>query len=341
MPQQRVLHAVPVALWPTRYSNFTRCQIGPGVQLQRFVGPIASDIRSRHEGFPVPIGFTPTHLILVDQAKYLLALDARLKSEALSRPKAEFEAIDIRGIVRQTLIALTLTSRLAWTVGGYHAFDSSDADFPYTMGGYSHASTEAVSEHFRTSMPSGWFKPVDARRLRRISAQLDRYYRSGIWWNDRLSISLGYLWSAVCSSHAELAFVAMCMAMEALATTSSAEVTHTLAERCAVLARKRGPDRITAFTEIKQLYGLRSAIVHGRSGMRKGPVTYESLAITAKMSMVPRSKVLSLLGYLLDTIGGALSNGDLQAILRTRQSEDSEGKAVERYFEALLLAGRA
>jgi len=167
---------------------------------------------------------------------------------------------------------------------------------------------------------------------------LDRYYRTGIWWNDRLSVALGYLWSALTTSHPELSFTALCMALEAITTSANTEVTHILAERCALLARKTVSSRQAAYAELKQLYALRSKIVHGRSAPRKGSMTWETLAISAKYSMVPRAQVFCLLAYVIDVINGVLGNRALLKILYTKQSEDAESKAIDEYFQRLLLS---
>jgi hypothetical protein len=244
--------------------------------IQTFSGRLARDISRQVKTLPVQPGFAPTHLIVVDQATYLNALDARLVNEGRTRPSGEHEIVDMRGIARQVLISLTLVGRSTWQIGG-----------SFSSGGYSHAQTQSVSELLRWSAPTGWFSDITPVALRTTTCQLDRYYRTGTWWVDRLSVALGYLWSALTTTHAELAFAALCMALEAIATNANTEVTHILAERCSLLARKRMVERRDIYAEIKALYGLRSKIVHGRSAPRKGPITWETLSVTAKQSMVP------------------------------------------------------
>jgi hypothetical protein len=338
MPIQRVIHAVPIALYPATQLRFDRALLLPGVTLRCFTGPISTDIARRVEALPQKPSFIPTHIIVVNQATYLKGLDGRLKWEGLSRPVHEYEIIDIAGITRQVLVAIMLVGRLAWQVGGYHTFDFSDADFPYRSSGYSHAPTVQVSDLYRWAAPSDWFRDVGATALRKTATSLDRYYRSGIWWNDRLGVALGYLWSALTTTHIELSFAALCMALEAVASTANSEVTHILAERCAILARRSGPGRQLAYAEIKQLYALRSKIVHGRPTLRKGqPITSEALAITAKRSMVPCTQVFKLLSYVFDVTSGIQNSRALVTILHTRQSDNAESKAIDEFFLSKLL----
>jgi len=67
-------------------------------------------------------------------------------------------------------------------------------------------------------------------------------------------------------------------------------------------------------------------------------MTWETLAISAKYSMVPRAQVFCLLAYVIDVINGVLGNRALLKILYTKQSEDAESKAIDEYFQRLLLS---
>lgn len=339
MPIPRLILAVPVAITPANRIRFARANLLPGISIQTYTGRLAHDIEHRVKSFPEKPGFVPTHLVIVDQTTYLKALDSRLDIEGLIRPTTEHESVDIPGILRQVLISMTLVGRLKWQVGGYHKFYHSEPGFPFRSAGYSHAPTVHASILLRRSEPAVfWYNDVHHTSLRSTAVKLDRYYRTDIWWNDRLSVALGYLWSALTTTHPELSFVALCMALEAIATSKNTEITHILAERCALLARKTGPERQAAYAELKQLYDLRSKIVHGRSAPRKGPMTWETLAISAKYSMVPLTKVSSLLDYVIDVINSVLGNRALLNILYTKQSETNETKAIDEYFLRLLLS---
>ena len=103
--------------------------------------------------------------------------------------------------------------------------------------GYSHrGSVAAVSERFLFGATSEWRRPFDRVRVRKLALQLDPYYRTGIWWWDRVSVALGYVWAALLAEDAHLSYAALFMALEALCNTDKFEITHQLAERCAVLA---------------------------------------------------------------------------------------------------------
>lgn len=341
MVTQKLLHAIPVAIQPTAQLKFTRVSLHPGVSLQKAEGPLARKVKERSKTFSVQPGFGATHLIVVDQNAYFEGLDKRLKATGTARENGPFPHVDLDGIARQVLVALTLCSRCVWEVGGHHTFDHSDPGFPYSTAGYSHRETSRVSGLLRYYAPNGGFLNVRSRDLRVTCNLLDCYYRSGTWWVDRLSVALGYLWSALTTSHPELSFVALCMALEALASTSCNEITHILAERCATLVHKRGTARVLMYEEVKDLYNLRSKIVHGRSAPRKGPVNWETLAITAKDSTVPKSAVFRMLDVTIQVINGILDRPKILEILHVRRSEEQASDALIDYFQSLLLRGEA
>lgn len=339
MATQRRLYAIPVAIQQEKLVAFTRAALQTGVSLRRATGPLGRQVAERTKTHPVQPGFAATHLIVVDQADYFQGLDARLAAEGGTRDVGDFSHIDLDGIARQVLISITLLSHCTWQVGGTYTFDYPDSDFPYRSGGYSHRETVSVAQAFRYSAASGWFRDLKASELRRKCVQLDCYYRSGTWWFDRLSVALGYLWSGLTTTHSELAFVSFCMALEAIASTSNNEITHILAERCALLTESDLEHRLRAYSEVKDLYELRSKIVHGRSAPKKGPITSESLAITAKLSVVPHSELLRILAYVVAVINGVLRRPELMALLHVKRSEENASKALHEYFQRLLLRG--
>ena len=286
--------------------------------------------------------FVPTHLIVVDQNSYLAALDKRLAAAGTRREKPAREFLDVNGITRQVLVAVTLLGRSAWSYRGKLTFDHSDPDIPYNSPVFYEHPAEEVGALLRSQAPSDWYVRIGARQLRAMCEKLDRYYRHGSWRVDRLSVALGYLWSGLTSRHPELAFVALCTALEAIASTSQNEITHILAERCAVLAHSRGSDRVAMYREIKRLYKLRSGLVHGRLTLSKISIEQKRpLAVMAKQSLVPSSDVFKLLGVTIQVLNSVLARPPLLEILGAGRSEHTVSDAVDDYFLNLLLRGGA
>ena len=341
MATRRVRHVIPVEIQPSSRLKFERARLYEGVSIQLAKGPVARAVAKRTKSLPVQPGFLPTHLIVVEQNEYLKALDERLKLANTSRQKLDPEFVDVSGIYRQILVSVTLLGRCSWSVGGTHTFDHSDPGFPYSSAGYSHRPTESVGGLLRYMPTPDLFTDITSNALKETCRTLDCYYREGSWWVDRLSVALGYLWSGVTSQHPELSYVAFCMALEAIASTAQNEITHILAERCAVLCHPPGPGRVEFYTQVKDLYALRSKIVHGRSAPRKGSVNWETLAITAKRSIVPRSQVLRMFAVTTQVLVAVMSRPRLLEILHVRRSEEKASEALNEFFLALLLGGEA
>lgn len=326
-----ILHAVPVELQPEAFMPH-RAQLIPGVRLQRYTGAMAQQIDDFFERSRNRSGVLPTHLIVVDQSLYFEKLDERLRAEGKDRA---INYLDMPGITRQVLICATLLGRLTWTVAGSHTFKPLPGR-RVRHASYSSGLKWSVWPLLRGSS-EGWYSEVRPARLRAITTQLDLYYRTGNYWVDRLGVALGYLWSAMTSPHPELVFAALCMALEAIATTQRSEITHILAERCAILAAHGPQSRTQVYAQVKRLYDVRSKIVHGGSAPRRGPVTWESLAITAKSSMVPRTKLLEMFALTLDVINGVLRAPALLKILHTEGNEETAGRAIDAHFQSILL----
>jgi hypothetical protein len=317
----------------------SRVLLLPGMEFRKADGPLARELVTWSTNVREKQGFIATHMIVVDQAAYFAGLDARLRAlGGAIRDRQDNDHLDLDGLTRQVLIALTLCGRCVWEIGGNFTFVHSGRAARYRPAAYSHRDTQRTSPMFRYSAPAEWFLNIGPKPLRVLCTQLDRYYRSGVWWVDRLSVALGYLWSALTASHPELSFVALCMALEALTSTSQNEITHTLAERCAVLTCTSGSKRIALYREIKDLYGMRSRIVHGRSAPSKGrTLNWETLAITAKISLVPQSALFRMLDVALQVINAALRNRRLLGVLHVKRSEDKASAALNEYFQSLLL----
>lgn len=337
MTTQRLVHVIPVEIQPAAQLKFSRVSLQEGVSLRRAVGPLARYVSKRAKSKSIRLSFTPTHLIVVDQSNYLISLDKRLAASGTSREKPTFEYVDISAIARQVLVAVTLLGRSVWKFGGCHTLDHSGPDFPYSSAGFSPQPMSEVGGPLRYHSTSNWFQEVRPQDLRLCCELLDRYYRHGSWWVDRLSVALGYFWSGLTCPHAELAFVAFCTSLEAIASTSQSEITHILAERCAVLVHPPGPERVEMYLQIKKIYDLRSKIVHGRSALRKGNINRETLAITAKRSQIPQSQVVKLLGITIQVIQSVLKSPKFLELLHVKRSEEELSKAVEQYFRNLLL----
>ncbi len=353
--REQKLVVIPIAVAAARRLPFDRISLIPGVSLQKAEGPISRSIAEWRRGCharaakeqefrapPTP-AFTATHFITIDATKYLAALDRRLQTK-LTPTKNQDNADDlirsarlgITGIVRQVLMALSLTNHYGWHVGENYQFVRIPVRPYYRLVGVGYIPNESTSTLFQTHSIA---QPHDSdpANLRRVCRQLDLYYRGDHWHVDRFSVALGHLWSALTTPRPDLAFAALCMTLEAILSTSPNEITHTLAERCAIVTEHRGSERLRIFKDVKKLYGIRSTIVHGKSQPpKKGPITTKNPLITAKMSIIPPDELLTLLGITIRLINNVLTNRNLLLIMQKDQSSEETNKEINDYFLELL-----
>ena len=80
---------------------------------------------------------------------------------------------------------------------------------------------------------------------------------------DRISIVFYFLQSARSNPDLAVKIVDYCTCFEALFSTSSAELSHQLAERIAFFIGESNIERRDIFNNIKEAYGIRSRIIHG------------------------------------------------------------------------------
>ena len=309
--------------------------------MRSYAGQLAEAIGRTVARLPVSPGFTPTHMIVIDNERYLSELDVRLSAEGKRRDPADPMSPDIDGIVRQVLVGFTLIGRIGWTFGGIHYFKKKvDGAARHISSAYADRPTVAMPWAMRAALSSPRKRRIRRERLRTLVLLLDRYYRSGIWWVDRLSVALGYLWSSLTTIHAELAFIGFTMALEALVSTSQNEITHILAERCAVVLRKDAAGRVATYCLIKELYGVRSKIVHGRAAPKRGTLTQASLFVYAKRSNIPTSQLSQLADLTLNMVAAVLRMPPLRDILQKQQSEGKTDAEIGSFFAHVLLAGQ-
>jgi len=172
---------------------------------------------------------------------------------------------------------------------------------------------------------SGELRP---KALRAIFGRLDRYYRPYYFYADRIATALNFLWAAAFTPFDDLAFLSLSTTLEALLSTSQMEISHTLAERVAVLLEKQEEPRLIAYKQAKKLYDIRSKLTHGDIRAKKGVQNLESLFVTAKRAIVPHSGLVGLAGIVIRVLRAVLQDDELRTVL---QSEDT-AKLHELYL---------
>lgn len=306
----------------------------------RATGPLRTAINASMARLPIKPDFGITHFICIDEDGYLSALRKRLSSETCSLP--EYTSVDEEAIAKQVIVSMMLAGRVSFAFQGTHSIDANKehGKISYAPAGYINRSLYRMSHATAAALlhETGGWPALHPPKISAIALKLDRYFRSGMWWNDRISMALGYLWDALCTPSSQQTFLGLTNSLEALLSTQNNEITHILAERIAVLTEKDASMRLDVYKTVKELYGVRSKITHGKSFPKKGTQNWESLLVTARFSNVPLSLLRKLFDITLNVITAVISNRRLLLIIQPKRNEQKISNELDAYFAALLFA---
>lgn len=336
--QMTTVSCVPAYLYPLQRLKFSRCTIVPGVKIVRFTGRLQETIRTLSKNLPVQPEFGITHALCVDEEEYLKSLKARLHLEGAKLPDRAF--VEPESLAKQSILSLIFAGRISFAFRGAHRLHVTAAGRrkSYQALSYAHGPIYQMSMPMQTALlqGTGTWSQIQPRKVAQIGSKLDRYFRSGIWWSDRLAMAISYFWNALCTPFPEQSFLSLTTALESLLSTQHMEITHILAERCAVLVTAGPSSRLTTYRRVKDLYKIRSKVVHGKVFPKKGTQSWESLFITAKRSNVPISSLESLVDLTISVIMSVFSNQELLKIIQTKKNEQKIGEELDDYFAKSL-----
>ena len=168
--------------------------------------------------------------------------------------------------------------------------------------------------------------------MQEYALRLDPYLRSGVWQQDRMAAALAHLLDGFCCNSVTLTFLSLTAALEALVNSSKNEITHQISERIAILCGESKTERIDIYQRVKQLYNTRSTIVHGQASKMKGVVTWNSLLVSPKFSVVPIDELKYLIKITILTIKAVLKNDELIDIYESSRDQDKVNKRISDHF---------
>ena len=153
-------------------------------------------------------------------------------------------------------------------------------------------------------------------------------------------MALNALWESLCTPFPAQAYLSLTTVLESILTTDDekTEITHRLAERVAALLTRNGEERVRIYRQVKELYNIRSKLIHGKAHPKKGPITMDKLSVTAKFGIVPATATEQLAGIALKVLKSALRNKDLVTLIQSKQGKGARSKALSDFFVRLVLA---
>lgn len=337
MPTELI--CAPTYLFPTRDFRLDRCRLISGVEVARLDGRLRETLTLLEEKLSVRHPFSPSHVVVINKAAYLAALRKRLGADARRLEGKDDYLLDASAVVQQALVTLVLGARVGFRYGGLFAVEVSGRGSrkEYRTSSYSHTRYMEMASHMAIAVAGLTPRAARSRELGLLARQLDRYYRSGVWWSDRLALALGSFWHGLCTPFQEQSFLSLSTALESLVSTTRSEITHILAERCALIVGLTSGRRAEVFADVKRLYNVRSKLVHGAAHARRGVQTTESLYLTAKGSSVPQSEMTALVTLTVSLILGVLRNRQLIGEIQQTRNAETTDKAIDAFFAARLL----
>jgi len=329
------LTCVPLYVSPEKCLTFSEWRVLPGVTLARLTGGLKNVIkefdRKALSGKVPP--FSATHAVCIDEEAYFEALADRLKAEGHDLPPKLL--LEPHSIAKQVVLALLLIGQIQFKYQGSYAIEvyRNRGKRRFQLRGWGNHPERELQDGTRRFLPGVGKRDIGRPRLVRTVLQLDRYLRAGRWWTDRLSQALSFFWNGICTPHADQSFLSFTAALESLLNTQPMEITHTLAERAALLVGRDAQARLDVYRQVKDLYALRSKIIHGKAFPKKGKrVDAESLFISAKHSIVPCSQMRALAGLLISVLNRVLADHELLLIIQTKRNEDKTSKELDQLF---------
>ncbi len=346
---------IPLFLHPPSKIGFRSCEVIPGVKLQRIDKSLKKYFDAFSDTLPrgSKLNFAPSHVILIETKRYIDELEKRIAKEDKRLPEHprrgaydKFDKsvflTDREAIVRHLIMSLVLLGLSGFQVAGVHDLDirGSGANNEIHGRSYSHQPSRGNFRTHNYSLLPTSPSPIQARTLKQTAAKLERYYRSGTWWDDRLGRAFGHFWNTSCSLFIEQVFIGLAMTIEAALSTSSQELTHQLAERVALVVERDPEERYKKYKLIKELYNkTRGKLIHGAAGPKKGVINLESLSVTARHAFVPRSRCETLMSLAIAVLNALLRDQEYLQIIRTTRNEHKTNEKVNELFTRRLLGG--
>jgi hypothetical protein len=359
---------IPLYIHPDKYLTRTRWELLPGLWFERISNTLKEQITkmdsstfgtnsitygdpsyvSRIHDHKYPkLTFDPNYAVRIHDRKYKKGLHKRLAEEGKAIPHISphlddevfFDSIHLAKLI---LISLILQQNFIFTLGHPYHFFESRATSRKT---YKHMRRWLIGGDYRTeeilprvarALPVRETEKINRKKLARTISSLERYYRPFTWSHDRLSVALTSLWSALVNPYIEQTFLSFTIILEALLSTRSHEITHTLSERAAVLLGRTPEQRVDIYDKVNRLYNRRSSIVHGKGVPKKGKPK-ERLLISTKIIALPFTELVELTDLSLRIIDATINESELIYIIQSNKKESKIKKDLHSFYTRKLL----
>jgi hypothetical protein len=177
---------------------------------------------------------------------------------------------------------------------------------------------------------------LDMTRVQRYCEALEPYFRPTNWHAGRIGVAVGVFLAHVLGADSGQAYLALMTVFEALLSTDNTEITHQISERAAFMLESTEDPRYALYKRMKKLYKTRSLLVHGAIDNKKGIITYDTLRLDAKITVVPDQDYVDIFDLCLRLFKRVLDDAELVTLLERRKSD-----ALNDYYMRLIFRAEA
>ena len=331
-------HLTPKHLTPSRW------ELLPGVWFGKMPKVLKQAVKEV-DSHTKPLGFDPNYVIRIDEQIYTKGLGKRLQKEGKTLPGIpDGSHVVFSGstnLAKHILISLILQQRfMFWLSKSYCFIENIHGSRKTYVDArtYMRRRTEVCYDP-AYHLPRRKIERINRNKLKSTVKAFERYFSPYIFEIDRLSVALSNLWNALVSSDLAQTYVSLTIIFEALLSTRPYEITHMLSERAAILIGRSPTERIKIYEDVKELYRVRSKILHGGGVPKKGPLKRgDSLVVSTKFTTVPFAKLTRLADLSFRLIEAAINDPELMSIIHSNKAERGITDELHPYYTKKLLS---
>jgi len=169
---------------------------------------------------------------------------------------------------------------------------------------------------------------LDLTEVSHYCLAFEPYFRPVHWHSGRLAVALGSFSAALSANDPAQSYLALMTVFEAIVSTENTEISHQIAERTAFLLEKHEEERYQVYRRMKQLYGTRSAVVHGGVENAPGYITTDRLRLDARITIVPKNDAADAFELCVRLLRRILSEAALVHLLQSKRPKE----ALNEYY---------
>ena len=172
----------------------------------------------------------------------------------------------------------------------------------------------------RPRTPRAAASELDMALVAAYCERLEPYFQPTHWHSGRVAVAIGAFLAYVLGADPRQGYLALTTVFEALLSTDDTEITHKISERIAFMLESTEDGRYSVYKCMKRLYKTRSLLVHGAIENKKGVITYDTLRLDAKITIVPDQDYADIFDLCIRLFRRVLDDEDLSILLEKRNS---------------------